>query len=361
MYSHEELISAVSAAGRDGKTFTVKDVRTQLGFDSRDKKELSRFRRRLRAFEKAAADQLEKLGNNSYRLRPGAFEQMARAEAASAATKAPEAAPVSAEQPVEAVVTSGREVRLEPASGVFQSTAPANEPENEAQPVVEPAALPAVESPSAEAQRDGSTLHLVESPSEGADREPAERHIDDTPSAETDRHVPALHVVESPAAATPRLHVVEGPSAADERDAPRLHVVESNRDAPALHVVENPPASGGADAGNHAGNNAHAAYVATPRQPHEHNVSAPERVLRVASALVSGAFAASAAVSGRARQRSRNLREQLWSCVRSAPARKHVFARLRGWAESVRPLSNEVREHLSALRQRVLAGRRRAA
>jgi hypothetical protein len=69
MYTHEELLSAVREVGRDGKTFSVKDLRTQLGFDTRDKHEQNRFRRRLRAFEKAAVDELEKLGNNSYRLK----------------------------------------------------------------------------------------------------------------------------------------------------------------------------------------------------------------------------------------------------------------------------------------------------
>jgi hypothetical protein len=130
------------------------------------------------------------------------------------------------------------------------------------------------------------------------------------------------------------------------------------REAPALHVVE-------PHAHVHASTNAHAstqaAYVATPPLPHEHSVSTPQRVLSIAGTLVSSAFAASAAVSGKVRERGRNLREQLWSCVRSAPARKHAFARLRGWAESVRPLSSEVREQLTALRQRVLASRRRAA
>jgi hypothetical protein len=234
MYSHEELISAVCAAGRDGKTFTLKDVRTQLGFESRDKKELSRFRRRLRAFEKTAADQLEKLGNNSYRLRPGAFGQ-------TPAQEQPAAAPAP-------------ELQLEPASGVFQSAVPANEPEPR-----------------------------IPSKSNGA---------------------PALHAVERPYAAS-----------IDAR---------------------------------------------SPQHP-EPSASTPQRVLGVASALVSGAFAASAAVSGKVRERGRDLREQLWSCLRSAPARRHAFARLRGWAESVRPLSNEVREQLSALRQRVLSNRRRAA
>lgn len=245
MYSHEELISAVCAAGRDGKTFTLKDVREQLGLDSRDKKELSRFRRRLRAFEKTAADQIEKLANNSYRLRPGAFEQTTE--------PAQQAAPA-------------QEVQLEPASGVFQSAVPANEPEPQ-----------------------------IPSKSNGA---------------------PALHAVERPHAA-------------------------SNGSSSAAYAT---------------------ASSQTPTHPSERSsASTPQRVLGVASALVSGAFAASAAVSGKVRERGRNLREQLWSCLRSAPARRHAFARLRGWAESVRPLSNEVREQLSALRQRVLSNRRRAA
>lgn len=251
MYSHEELISAVCAAGREGKTFSVKDVRAQLGFDSRDKKELSRFRRRLRAFEKAAADQLEKLGNNSYRLKPGAFEPK------------PEAAP----QP---------EVPLERASGVFQSVVPANEPS-------------AVEAP-----------------------------------------VTATASATVTAMATPQ---------------------------PAFS-----PASASATNGHGNGNgNGSTPDAADMREPAPHDVSTPQRVLGIASALVSRAFSASAAVSGKVRARGHDLKEQLWSCMRSAPARQHAFARLRGWAEGLRPLSNEVREHLSALRQRVLSNRRRAA
>src|SRR6185295_14320204 len=105
MYSHEELISAVRAAGRDGKTFTVKDVRNHLGFKTQDKKEISRFRRRLRAFEKVAGEQLEKVGNNSYRLRPGAFEEATAVDI----TQLPAA-----------------ELDLEPASGVFEAP-PANQ------------------------------------------------------------------------------------------------------------------------------------------------------------------------------------------------------------------------------------------
>jgi hypothetical protein len=251
MYSHEELISAVCAAGREGKTFTVKDVRTQLGFDSRDKKELSRFRRRLRAFEKAAGDQLEKLGNNSYRLRPGAFEQE------------PEPVP----EP---------EVRLDRASGVFQSAAPANEP----QPIDVPASSATASATSTVASASTSTVAS---------------------------------------------------------------------------------ASTSASTSNGHGSTADFTYAAQRIEQSPHRESTPRRLLGVASALVSGAFSASAAVSGKVRERGRNLRELLWSCVRSAPARKHAFARLRGWVEGLRPLSNEVREHLSALRQRVLPNRRRAA
>jgi hypothetical protein len=103
MYSHEQLINAVRAAGRDGKTFSVKDIRVQLGFQTRDKKELSRFRRRLRAFEKDAGEQLEKVGNNSYRLKPGAF-----------ATAAPEAA-------ASETAAAPTNMVQEPASGVFET------------------------------------------------------------------------------------------------------------------------------------------------------------------------------------------------------------------------------------------------
>jgi hypothetical protein len=244
MYSQEELISAVCAVGRDGKTFTVKDVRTQLGFETRDKKEISRFRRRLRAFEKTAAEQLEKLGDNSYRLRPGAFEQAAL-----------DSTPPSA-------AASAPELDLEPTTGVFETALPANQ----------------------------------------------------TAAASTPQ---AVHqTVPQPTAAEPAR-----PSAAADRSA-----------------------------------------------------SVPQRALGLATALVSSALSTSAAVSSKVRERSRNLREQLWSCLGAVPLKRHAIARLQGWAEGLKPLSNEVLEQLQklapaasrshwlhALRQRVSSIRRRAA
>lgn len=256
MYSQEELISAVRAAGRDGKTFTVKDVRTQLGFETRDKKEVSRFRRRLRAFEKTAAEQLEKLSDNSYRLRPGAFEQAALDSTAPPAAASPSA-------------LNARELDLEPASGVFEAALPANQT----------------------ADSIAAATHAV---------------FETTPPA---------------APQAERTQATQATQATTERSA-----------------------------------------------------SVPQRALGLASALVSGALAASTAVSGKVRARSRNLREQLWSCLDAVPLKRHAIARLRGWAEGLRPLSNEVIEQLQkfaptsarshwlqALRQRVTAIRRRAA
>ena len=229
MYSHEELISAVCAAGRDGKTFTAKDVRAQLGFDSRDKKEQSRFRRRLRAFEKAASEQLEKLGNNSYRLRAGAFEP-------AAATPAPAEPPAA-------------EVQLDPAGSVLQGVQPANAPLP-----VEPEASVA------------------------------------------------------PAAPLPQPH-----------------------------------------------------QTTQTAQTKDQSASRPKRALSAATSLLSGALALSAAMSGEVRERGRSLREQLSSCAYSARAGTRAVTRLRGWVDSARPLSRELREQLGALRQRVLSSRRRAA
>ena len=350
MYSHEELISAVSAAGRDGKTFTVKDVRTQLGFDSRDKKELSRFRRRLRAFEKAAADQLEKLGNNSYRLRSGAFEEtLSEAEEAPPAASATEtnAAPVE---------VAADEPAAEPAAEPGAEPAAAIAPETEASPVEVAANEPVAQPAAATAPETGASP--VEVVANEPVAQPAAATAPETNASPVD--IAARVAVAEPASTEqepevplePASGVFQSAAAANEPEAQPQPV----REAPALHVVE--PA---AEPTSNVGGNAHAAYSATPPLPHDHSASTPQRVLSVAGALVSSAFAASAAVSGKVRERGRNLREQLWSCVRSGPARKHALARLRGWAESVRPLSNEVREQLSALRQRVLAGRRRAA
>jgi len=288
MYSHEELISAVRAAGRDGKTFTVKDVRNHLGFKTQDKKEISRFRRRLRAFEKVASEQLEKVGNNSYRLRPGAFEQGAALD-------------------ITQLPAAELDIDLEPASGVFEAP-PANQ---------------------------ATKLEAFDTAVQAA--EAAAFQPDVQPLAAQPAAVFQADVQPAAAQPTPAIdfQAVEQPAAA--RPTPAIDIQAAQ---PAAAV---PPAT-------------------------EHRASVPRRAWGAASALVSGAFAASAAVSSRVRERSRelrershNLREKLLGCLSAVPLNRHAVARLRGWAEGLRPLSNEVREHLQALRQRVTSIRRRAA
>ena len=69
MYTQEELLNALQEAGADGRPFTLSSVRTRLGLASCDKHELDRFRRRVRSLQKASDGQLERVGNNSYRLK----------------------------------------------------------------------------------------------------------------------------------------------------------------------------------------------------------------------------------------------------------------------------------------------------
>lgn len=68
--THAKLLDAVRAAGRDRESFTCADVRQQLGLSTADRKQLSRFYSRFRALQKDAANEVEKLGKDAYRLRP---------------------------------------------------------------------------------------------------------------------------------------------------------------------------------------------------------------------------------------------------------------------------------------------------
>jgi hypothetical protein len=69
MFTHEELSDAVRVAGRDGQPFSSAAVRGCLGLTTHDRSQLTRFQNRFRAFQKAAPEQIEKLGSNSYRLK----------------------------------------------------------------------------------------------------------------------------------------------------------------------------------------------------------------------------------------------------------------------------------------------------
>jgi hypothetical protein len=69
MFTHEELTNAVREAGRDGQPFTIADVRSRLGLNTRDRSQLTRFQNRFRAFQKAEPEAIEKIGTNRYRLK----------------------------------------------------------------------------------------------------------------------------------------------------------------------------------------------------------------------------------------------------------------------------------------------------
>jgi hypothetical protein len=88
--THAKLLDAVRAAGRDRASFTCADVRQQLGLSTHDKKQLNRFYSLFRALQKDAANEVEKLANNSYRL---------RAAAAPASSPAAEPLQVQSEDP----------------------------------------------------------------------------------------------------------------------------------------------------------------------------------------------------------------------------------------------------------------------
>ena len=97
VYTQEQLLKAVREAGRNGQPFSVGEVRAELGLKSRDKRELKRFRGRLRECCQTLGTNIEKLGPNTYRLKTAALpaktaskraelkvepEQAARADAA---------------------------------------------------------------------------------------------------------------------------------------------------------------------------------------------------------------------------------------------------------------------------------------
>lgn len=74
MYTRERLMKAVRDAGRGGRPFTLGEVRSELGFKSKDKRELKRFRSRFRECSQILGDNLEKLGPNTFRLKAGYSE-----------------------------------------------------------------------------------------------------------------------------------------------------------------------------------------------------------------------------------------------------------------------------------------------
>lgn len=120
--THAKLLDAVRAAGRDRDSFTCADVRQQLGLSTADRKQLNRFYSRFRALQQDAASEIEKLGNNCYRLRAPAVAPLGEA-AAPAAEKAEARADsalngtdLSAAEPA----PNGTEVAAVPAPDAFE-------------------------------------------------------------------------------------------------------------------------------------------------------------------------------------------------------------------------------------------------
>jgi hypothetical protein len=72
MFTHEQLIAAIRAVGRDGKPFSSAAVRGNLGMTTQDRRAQTRFNNEFRAFQKAMGSELEKLANNRYRFNPAA-------------------------------------------------------------------------------------------------------------------------------------------------------------------------------------------------------------------------------------------------------------------------------------------------
>jgi hypothetical protein len=126
--THAKLLDAVRAAGRDRESFTCADVRQQLGLSTGDRKQLSRFYSRFRALQKDAANEIEKLGKDAYRVRVTAAEPPAAV--------AVEAAPQQSEQLVARAPEVAVEVQEavaalrahEPDESVHSSVPDADEP-----------------------------------------------------------------------------------------------------------------------------------------------------------------------------------------------------------------------------------------
>jgi hypothetical protein len=68
-FTHVEILDAVRIAGRDGQVFGCAAVREQLQVSTRNRRELSKFHRRFKAFQNAAPDEIQRVGNNLYRLK----------------------------------------------------------------------------------------------------------------------------------------------------------------------------------------------------------------------------------------------------------------------------------------------------
>ena len=100
-FTHDELLNAVRIAGENGEPFTCADVRDCLGVKSPDRETLNLFHRRFRTFQKEAAEEIERVGKNAYRLKQGKRARARREAAAAAAAAAAASAPAPV---IEAVI-----------------------------------------------------------------------------------------------------------------------------------------------------------------------------------------------------------------------------------------------------------------
>lgn len=92
VYTQEQLMKAVREAGRTGQPFSVGEVRAQLGLKSRDKRELKRFRSRLRECCQSLGAGIEKMGPHTYRLTASALPPVQVAPPARSKAPQPSAA-----------------------------------------------------------------------------------------------------------------------------------------------------------------------------------------------------------------------------------------------------------------------------
>ncbi|MET0390346.1 MAG: hypothetical protein ABW321_30520 [Polyangiales bacterium] len=136
-FTHEEMLNAVRKAGENGQAFSCAAVRDQLNVSTRNRRELSKFHRRFKTFQDEAPNEIEKIGNNTYRLKS--------AVAAPSVSEATKPKPISARAaapatPVATEANSGSEkaaVQQDEAVEISQPVSAASSAAEAAPPSVE--------------------------------------------------------------------------------------------------------------------------------------------------------------------------------------------------------------------------------
>jgi hypothetical protein len=121
MFTHEQLSAAIQEAGRDGKPFTSAAVRGILGMTTQDRQKQTRFNNEFRAYQKAHGEELEKLGNNRYRV--------LTVTAAAAAEPAPVAVEIPLPIAVQPAIERGPVIDTQPAITLQAAIEPEPVPE----------------------------------------------------------------------------------------------------------------------------------------------------------------------------------------------------------------------------------------